>query len=435
MRVDLAVVRGPLAGRSFALAEHDTFLIGRSKDAHLRLRDDSAISRHHCIIEFAPPRCQLRDLRSMNGTFVNGARVEGARLGHGDEVRIGETTIRVDHDEELRSFLSLSSPTDIAPESATVLCGLCSTPIPPGQGVLAVLGEGTNSHVCPRCAATSPSGVSGMARIPGYRLLERLSRGSQGLVYVAESQESRERVAIKFLLPAWVADRRMVKTFLREMQTLDRLRHPRIVSVRERGAHGALLYMVMELVPGRNAETLRVERGGSLGRALACRVVSQALEGLAYAHGNGVIHRDFKPSNILVEGDGETVEAKLADFGLSKTLGELGSLTCSGDVKGSIPFMPPDQILHCRRPLPQYDVYSAGATLYHLLTGEPLYDFRPDADPLAVILEDPPVPLLRRRPDLPRGLDEVVMKAVAKDLRERYPDARFLLQALAPYAS
>ncbi|MBI4614366.1 MAG: protein kinase [Planctomycetes bacterium] len=416
MRVDLVVAGESGGERVFALEGRDAFLVGRSSKAHLPIKNDPGLSRNHCVIELAPPRVVLRDLGSRNGTLLNGRRVDEAPLRPGDVIRVGNTTLRVRFPD---------APTEDETEAAG---GGTST------YVLGTADGAIDSHLTTTPPGTTTRPGDPAPEIPGFRILGRLGEGSQGMVWLAHRERTGEEVALKLLLPAKERNPKAAAMFLREMEVHGRLDHPRIVRFLEGGTHRHFVYLAMEYVPGVDAERLRKESGGQLPVPVACRIAVQALEGLAHAHVKDFVHRDVKPSNILVAGSGREVEAKLNDFGIAKALGEAGSISLSDEIKGSIPFMPPDQILHCKKPLPQFDVYSMGATLYRLLAGKYLYDFDSGRHRLAIILEDPPIPIGEWRSDVPRELERVIEIAVAKDLLERYPDARFFLKALAPFA-
>src|SRR5258706_15662181 len=127
MRVTLRILEGPYSGREFIFDQHDTFLIGRSNDAHLYLPDDRFFSRHHCILEIAPPQCFLRDLGSLNGTFVNGSRVETAHLKNGDRIQGGETVLEVEVAADYDNFGPPSQRThhSTEPSLITILCLNC----------------------------------------------------------------------------------------------------------------------------------------------------------------------------------------------------------------------------------------------------------------------------------------------------------------------
>src|SRR5262245_37970153 len=162
----------------------------------------------------------------------------------------------------------------------------------------------------------------------------------------------------------------------------------------------------MEYVPGVDAQKL-VKQRGPLPVRTAVKLIGQALLALEYAHAKGFVHRDLKPANLLVTGDPRRRVVKLADFGLARVYqaSQLSGLTLSGDMGGTVAFLPPEQITSYRDAQPAADQYAAAATLYYLLTAELLYDFKASKLPaLAVILQEEPVPIRKRRPDLPAEL-------------------------------
>jgi serine/threonine-protein kinase len=161
----------------------------------------------------------------------------------------------------------------------------------------------------------------------------------------------------------------------------------------------------------------------------------QVLKGLEHAHARGFVHRDIKPENILIGRGPQGLLAKISDFGLAKNFRSLGlsGLTFSGEMRGTIPFMPPEQVVDFKKVLPAGDLYSTAATLYFLITGQFIYDHVDGIDPLKLLLEEPPVPIEKRRPDVPRELSAVLQRGLARDPAERYPDAASLRRALRPF--
>jgi serine/threonine-protein kinase len=399
-RVTLTVTEGPHRGRSFTFAEHDTFVVGRSPQAHFSLPDDAYLSRMHFLVEINPPLCRLLDLGSKNCTRVNGREAPSADLRHGDRIQVGQTVLEV----------ALEGP---ANHDATRTLHKDATPIPP---------------------TSAPD--TGLPAIPGYRLLEELGRGGMGVVYAAVRQTDGAAVAVKTILPAVEPTSHMVARFLREAEILKELRHPHIVSFHEMGQSGELLYFVMDFVPGIDAGRLLKEQGPlPVGRAV--RLIYQLLEALSYAHGQGFVHRDVKPGNLLIaQADGGEV-VKLADFGLARAYqaSQLSGLTVAGTAGGSPPFMPPEQVLDFRSVKPAADQYAAAATLYTLLTGEHVHG-RADtlAERFRKILQDEPVPIRQRRADIPAGLAAVIHRALARAPQERFPDVAALRRELTPFA-
>jgi serine/threonine-protein kinase len=227
-----------------------------------------------------------------------------------------------------------------------------------------------------------------------------------------------------------------VPRFLREAAILRRLDHPGIVRFREIGHRRGLLYFVMDLVEGLDADGL-VKRCGPLAIGRSVEVASQVLEALGYAHDLGFVHRDVKPKNVLVGSDAGGDRVKLADFGLARLYldSPMSGLSLTGQAAGTFGYMPPEQITGFRDARPLADQYAAGATLYFLLTGTTAMDF-PASMPkqLAMILRDEdPVPLRDRRPEVPEALAEVVHRSLRPDPSERFADVRAMLAALGPY--
>jgi serine/threonine-protein kinase len=407
--VALEVVAGPHRGQRFQIGRHETFLVGRAPDVNLQLIDDAHFSRHHFLLEVNPPRCYLRDLGSSNGTFVNGERVRERFLRDGDVISGGKTRIRV-------SLPGHAPPPTLTRSAvpAPSLAGAWRTEAAAGSGV-------------PVGGAVQP--------VPGYHVERLLGQGGMGAVYLARRAVTGEPCALKVILPESAADERAMKRFLREVSVLSQLRHPRIVRFQEMGIHHGQFFFAMEYVPAVNLRDeltgLAEHRRVPLVSALACQV----LEGLDYAHAQGFVHRDIKPANVLVARAGG-LSAKLADFGLAKNFENAGfsGMTHEGQVLGTVPFMAPEQVAQARSARPAVDLYSVGATLYHLLSGRYPHDFGQHKDPLAVILQEAPAPLRRHCPSAPEGLAAVIHRALARDPACRFPSASAMREALLPYA-
>ena len=411
MKVRLDVIAGPLTGQRFEFDKHETFLVGRSRDAHCRLsEDDPYFSRRHFLIEINPPRCVVRDLDSRNGIKLNGSPVKAAELESGDIIEAGHTKLK----------LTVQAEPDLAP---TVI--LPAKPAS-GSGVAATVRPGGVTH---------SGAAAGAPVIAGFRMQSLIGRGSMGVVYKAARVLDGLPVAVKTILPGPGSERKNIERFVREAEILSGLAHKNVVRFHEVGeTPDGVLYLAMELVDGPTAADLI--RKGPLPIDKAVRVAIQMLNGLAHAHKHGYVHRDVKPGNLLIGKEGTTRVAKLADFGLARAFAksELSGLTMQGEIGGTPAYMAPEQITHYRDVLPPADQYSAAATLYSLLTGSYVYDLPTDGSDLLVhILTKPPVPIRRRRTGIPLGLSDVVHRALSREPDDRYPDAGAFREALTPF--
>lgn len=261
-----------------------------------------------------------------------------------------------------------------------------------------------------------------------YVLLQELGQGGMGAVYIAEHVALRRRVALKLRL-AGAADDEGARRFLVEAQAAARLRHPGIVAVHETGRDAAgQPWIAMDLVEGEPLDAL-VERAGPLPPEEVVRIGLRAARALAHAHAQGILHRDLKPGNLLLRrSDGAPL---LVDFGLAKLIGKSGveSLTKTGDVLGTPAYMPPEQAngeaLDARA-----DVWSLGATLYHLAVGRAPFHGAGLVQTLAAVLKGRVVPPRQLRPDLPADLEAVLLHCLTADRARRCPSAVALADEL-----
>ena len=410
MRINLTVKAGPHEGQVFEFTERANFIVGRSECAHFRLPiKDKRISRIHFMIEMNPPQCRLTDMESTNGTKVNGQKVARAELKDGDLITAGQSVLLV-------SVLGSDEPPGSPAE----------TPLTPRAAAVAA------SSIQPLSTVDYPQPV------PGYRVVRELGRGGMGVVYEARRAVDGRLVALKTIKPAVEPSPADIERFLREAQILSELDHPNIVSFHEMGESQGLLYFAMDHVAGTDAAQLLRQHGGPLPVALAVDLVCQLLRALDYAHAKGFVHRDVKPANMLVSQEGGLNVVKLSDFGLSRIYqtSKMSGLTTDNEWGGTAPFMAPEQINDLRATKPPADQYSAGATLYNLLTDDFVYDFpaRLHAKIMKILLEDP-VPIRDRRPDLPEALAAIIHRALARDPQARYASVREMRRALVPFAT
>ena len=430
MRVTLNVVAGPQTGRNFTFDQHDTFMIGRSEDSHFCLPHDRFFSRHHCIVEIAPPQAFLRDLGSTNGTFVNGIRVESTYLKHGDRIQGGETVLEVQVIGDLNSQPSdhqrLSEKTE--PSLITIACINCGLP----AQAEASRPDAKLSFLCENCREQLKKNPQ---PIPNYQMIKVLGQGGMGSVMLARAVADGSLVAIKTLLPEVAVSEQSLKRFLREIEVSSSLQHPNIVSYIEHGTHNGIVYLVTEYVAGMDAARLAKQRGGKLPYQQVVKVIEQTLAALDFAHSLGFVHRDIKEQNILVDGNFPNFISKLTDFGLSKSYKQTGmsGVTMVGDVAGTIAYMPPEQVRDFKEVRPPADIYGIGMTAYSLLTGAHALDISPNAgisETVKAIFEKPIIPIAKRMPEVPLKVSAVIETALAKQVELRWRTAGEMREAL-----
>jgi serine/threonine-protein kinase len=272
-------------------------------------------------------------------------------------------------------------------------------------------------------------------RLGQYVLKERLGAGGMGEVYLAEHLLLRRPCAIKLIRPERVGDPNNLLRFEREVQTTATLTHPNTVQIFDYGhADDGTFYYVMEHLPGLTLDQL-VTRHGPLPAARAVHFLRQVCGALQEAHSVGLVHRDVKPSNVMVcERGGFHDVAKLLDFGLvlPQAAGpDSEKLTQEGVIAGTPAYLSPEQASGREGLDARSDVYSVGCLAYCLLTGGPPFAERAAIGMVAAHMYEPPAPLTSRRPDVPEELEAVVLRCLAKDPAARFPSAQALDAALA----
>lgn len=430
MNVTLRVIAGPHTGRVFTFSEHETFLIGRSDAAHFCLPEDRFFSRHHCLLEIAPPQIFIRDLGSTNGTYVNGQRVDAVHLRSGDRIQGGETVLSV----EVSTEPPASEPVDLdtfsstMPSIVTVECLNCGI----RSEASASAPDEKMSFLCERCREKLKKNPQ---PVPNYQMIRILGQGGMGSVMLARSVTDGRAVAIKTLLPEVAVSEQSLKRFSREIKVAASLQHPNIVGYIEHGTHNGIVYLITEFINGRDAAKLAKDRGGKLPYPEVVQIITQTLDALEFAHNLGFVHRDIKEQNILVQGDYPRYVAKLTDFGLAKSYKQTGmsGVTMVGDVAGTIAYMPPEQVRDFKEVRPPSDIYATGMTAYSLLTGAHALDIQPKAgisETVKAIFEKPLIPIASRAPDVPRAVAEVIERALSKDVEDRWRSAGAMREAL-----
>ena len=261
-----------------------------------------------------------------------------------------------------------------------------------------------------------------------YIIQEKLGAGGMGQVYKAYHPEAAKLVAIKVILPQGKLDAESVKRFEREVKASEKLVHPNIIAVLDSGSSKGILFMVMELIEGKDLFELINEKGKlSVNKAVA--YIIQAARALEHAHANGVIHRDVKPANLIADSQGLL---KIVDMGLAKIqAGEnedkISMLTTNTAIMGSADFMSPEQTVSTKNVDNRTDIYSLGASFYFLLTAKVMYPQKATFSKLISHRQAPISSLKFMRPDVSQKLDDIYTKMVAKKVGDRYQSMKELI--------
>ena len=287
----------------------------------------------------------------------------------------------------------------VAPNDATAL-----TPDPSGAGQLDALRRATLGE---------------------YDIQGELGQGGMATVYLAHEIALDRKVAIKVMSPALLATAGMVERFKREARTAAALSHPQIIPIYAVREQASLVYFVMKFVEGRSLESV-MRAAGALPLPLVRAVLYQVGAALGYAHRRGVVHRDVKPANIMVDTDGWVV---VTDFGIAK-VSETQGLTMTGATIGTPAYMSPEQCAAKRELSGASDQYSLGIVAYEMLAGRPPFVADTTVGLLYAQVHEPPVPVAEVRPDCPPETAAALMRMLEKDPAQRWPDVESAVAAL-----
>jgi YVTN family beta-propeller protein len=265
------------------------------------------------------------------------------------------------------------------------------------------------------------------SELAGYQIEALIGRGGMGAVYRAEELALGRKVALKVIAPELAEDSRFRDRFLRESRIAASLDHPHIVPIFKAGDEDDALYLAMRYVEGTDLSKL-LRESGALAPRRAIDLLEQVAEALDAAHEKGLVHRDVKPSNVLMAVAGGKEHCYLADFGLTKRTGSLSGISAPGDVVGTLEYVAPEQItggdVEARA-----DLYSLGCVLYECLTGQPPFPRATDVALLWAHVHEEPQRASEVRPELPRAIDAVFTRALAKEPPRRFETAGELVSA------
>jgi len=263
-----------------------------------------------------------------------------------------------------------------------------------------------------------------VTRIGKYQIIEQVGEGAMGVVYKATDPVLNRTVAIKVMSEGLAQDESLRERFLREAQAAGSLQHPNVVTVYDFGETDGHLFIAMEFVQGADLEQL-LTNNAPMTLSAKLDIMIDVLNGLSYAHRRGIVHRDIKPANIRVDEEGR---ARIMDFGVARL--STSNLTGTGVMMGTPNYMAPEQITGGEL-TPSVDLFSVGAVLYELLTNAKPFQADTLHRVLFKIVSDPTPDLLELVPDLPKQLDHIVKKALAKEPANRYRNATDMANSLS----
>lgn len=487
-QVCIEVIEGSCKGQRINFAEQDTFMIGRAPDCRCVVKGDNTFSRHHLFLEINQANVTLKDLGSLNGTLVNGRLIYAGRgkdidpekaepsqpvgLHDGDQIQAGNNLM----------ILRISAP---------AVCVDCAAEIPDEDKKACEFVNG--AYLCLGCrkreeeknkpgrpkeekpadlrmnprqreqAERHPAAVldamlleflnlrgaqSATPEIHGYTDLKKIGEGGFGVVYKARRICDGKIVAIKTMLQTRRPDQRKLLLFDREKEIISQLKHPNIVRSESAGIWNDIHFIEMDFVEGGSIWDLMKAGSQSIELKTAAPLILNMLEGLAYAHEvevvvttkkgkekqKGVVHRDIKPPNVLLARENGKLVAKLSDFGLAKAFGAAGftqgSLTQTGTTCGSPLYMALEHLVDYRDVRPPTDVFEMAATIFHMLTGQPIRSLGQGRDPFKCVLENPPRRLKDHLSKCPKALSTVMDCALAVDPKDRHANGRGFLEAM-----
>ncbi len=485
MRLRLSFRTGAHRGHTLEFDPPRTLILGRSSQADIQIYDER-ISRRHCALRVDAQGGRVKDLGSGNGTFLNGVEVRETVIADGDVLTIGRTEVELRYVDAAPAAAPFGQPQAVpqqappqqqptraaqpasplaaaypgqlpalpptmvpayalgasqqqqpqptapargmpppvaAPPSplAGKTCTMCGERVDPASAHLAV--EHKGRVLCARCTPR--------IEVPGYQLERTLGEGAMGVVYLARDLRQNAPVALKVLKVRGEITPDVRARFFREATTAAQLEHRHIVKVMNMGEVPPFLYFVMEYVRGRSLKAW-IDEHRQLPLPSVVRIAVQVGLALEHARERHIVHRDLKPENILVQDDGLV---KLADFGLAKNILTSGAsgLTRPGDGLGTLPYMPPEQIEDALNADHRSDIYSFGATIYHMLTGELPFKGRTTLEYFKMIREGSPKPISGFRNDVPRVIEILVEKAMAKRPDDRFQQVGDMLRILQQF--
>ncbi len=449
-KIILTIIEGELMGQEFIFEDRNTSVIGRAKDCYPHIPDNDThriISRYHCLLDINPPDIRVRDLGSKNGTYVNGQKIskptvtqteEGDPLYNfpeqdlqaGDEVKLGKNIFRVyvevirEEDETLNVGGGGFYPPTLSAHKPNML------------------------DLANRLIQQANTGQKNLQAIRDHQIVKLLGKGRYGEVYLTVNQHTGAEVALKIMLPEVLANQRAIGRFEFDIENAKALQHQHIVKLLDYGYWYGTFFFTTEYCAGGSIIDLMAQKGGKLSIPEAVGIILPVLDGLEYAHnaeipyvknangsfsqGKGLVHRNLRPSNILISHIDQQQVVKIANYGLTKSfdLAGLSGQTMSG-LKVEIPdFIPRQQIINFQYAKPEVDVWAAAAIFYFMLTGCLPREFKAGEDPFLNVLQNRAVPIHQRDPAIPTQLAKLMDLALIDSPEIRFKNARDFKRSL-----
>jgi len=484
-KIVIKIITGPLSGKEMIFDRYETIMLGRLPECHISISDDQSISRYHFMLEINPPLAKLKDLGSLNGTWVNGIQLGGRHksenssqhinkkevaLNDGDKIEVGNTIIEVRIKEPI---LCCDCGKEILSDNIerykwigeTYICSKCSNdmnvsfehfnyvfekkqqnerrnnlqeglvhnggPVSSETDLLKTISIPVNANVSDHQNKSEFQHIYNI-KIPGYKLLRQIGKGGSGEVYLAESINGEKKAAIKLMPFNQSNCDNSVHHFLRESENLINLNHKNIVKIYDYGSSDNFCYFVMEYCNRGSVADLMSIHGGKLSLDMAVSIILEALNGLSYLHEKNFVHRDIKPANILLAGNNQNLTAKISDFGISKNFQEAGlsGMTLTGVFSGTLSFMPREQLINFKYVRPESDIWSIGATFYYMITGRVPRKKERSQDQVESILINEILPVNKIDSSISQNINQLIMRALHHDPNKRYKDASELKKHL-----
>ncbi len=436
-KISLRCLAGPLKDQVFRMRNGPVFIFGRYAKSSFSLAADPAASHLHFLIDTSEGRVRIIDLGSTNGLVINEKHMGGkqgipfkdfVQLQSGDTILAGACLFRLSVVEEATTYHA-------GREALRKAAGERKSDDPHGH-LTTIMQKDISARLAAREREMNPPRQeNGLPAIDGYTLLEKIAVGGGSVVFKAVDDDSGAAVAIKMPNPEGSDRRRSLEMLFREINVVKRLRHANIIRHLGDGMAGGQPYLALEYVEGGTMGGLIASSAGRrLEAERAIPLFLQVLEAMAALHSHFLAHRDVNPGNILLDlRRGGSLAAKLSGMGLSCRFSSGGS----GDPRelppiasgvGAPACMPPERLTDAARVLPESDVFSAAATFYHMVAGEPLYDFT-GRDWNDVVLDCRIRPIADLHPGLPGHVADVVSRALSRSPANRYANAQEMLDA------